>query len=123
EGTDKFVRSNGAVTWLFSAHRLHLGLTLAIRSRGAASGSRGRQWLEGELLAVVIDADAAVLGDPALEQLGRQWVLNSLLNDALQRPRAVSRTIAFAGDRLTCRVGDFHPHVVLLQPLRVADNL
>ena len=91
--------------------------------RAAAAGRGGRQRLEGELLAVVIDADAAVVGDAAFEQLGGQRVLNPLLDHALERPSAEGRVVAFAGDRLLRGVGDFQADVALGEQLREAGDL
>src|SRR5437870_586534 len=58
-------------------------------------------------LAVAIHQDVIARQNLAFEDLQRQRILNETLNRAPQRPRAVSRVVAFAQENFLCRSSEF----------------
>ena len=85
--------------------------------------ARRRQRLEREFVAAVVDADAAVVGDVAFEELGGERVLQALLDDALERAGAEDGVVAFGGDGLLGGGGDFEAEVLLGEQLCEAAEL
>src|SRR5262245_894247 len=76
---------------LYNLRRHHLIPRLAAIRRRA---------LKRKLLAIEVDFDRAAFGVFALEELGGEWVLQLLLDHALERPCAELRVVAAVGDFL-----------------------
>ena len=72
---------------------------------------------EREFAVAEVDLHDASFGKFALENLRRQRVLHLLLDHALQRPGAVLRVVALAGDLVDRFVGHFQRQAGLLQLL------
>src|SRR5258707_15487072 len=79
----------------------------------------GRRWLFRRhafephrfALAIAIHQNVIARQNLAFEDLQRQRILNHALNSAPQRPRAVSRVVAFAQENFLCRSSKFQRDV------------
>src|SRR5882672_5540545 len=88
---------------------------LSVRRR-LLRGPRGGLF-ELHRAAAVFDTDDVLRGEPALEDLFRERVLDALLDRALQWPRAVDRIEAGLGELREGAVSYFESHFQLRQPL------